>query len=164
MEELDKYKNVNLNIGIVGESGSGKSTLINALRDLYPNDGGAAKTDVTECTTVPTPYAFPKNEKIILWDLPGYNTPNYATDNYLDNVTTFLISLGKNISFDCYIICSADRFKNNDLKIAKSLKDGLVTNRRNYFFVRTKFDLDIEGRETNIGTILNDENILKLSH
>ena len=80
------WRNTKVNIGIIGESGSGKSTLINALRGLYPNDDGIARVDVKECTKKPTPYVYPENENITLWDLPGVNTPNFPINTYLENV------------------------------------------------------------------------------
>ena len=144
---------------MIGESGTGKSTLTNALRNLYPNDPLAADTNIKECTREPTPYPFPNNEKIILWDLPGYNTPNYPIDSYFENISKYLSELEKPIVLDCYIICSANRFTENDLKIAKKISE--VS--RNYFFVRTKFDLDITGERKRIGRTLNANDMSELS-
>ena len=53
--------------GFIGESGSGKSTLINTIRGIYSNEEGAAKSSVLECTSNPTPYHFPNNDKISLY-------------------------------------------------------------------------------------------------
>ena len=85
-EKLNNWKEQKINIGFIGESGCGKSTLINAIRGLYPNDKDAAKTDVKECTKYPTPYPFSNNQNIILWDLPGVNTPSFPLKTYLEKI------------------------------------------------------------------------------
>jgi ABC-type bacteriocin/lantibiotic exporter with double-glycine peptidase domain len=85
-DKLNTWKTQKLNIGVIGESGCGKSTLINSMRGLYPNEQGAAKVDVKECTAFPTPYPFPDNPNIIIWDLPGVNTPNYKLGSYLQKI------------------------------------------------------------------------------
>jgi len=85
-EKLNNWKYQKLNIGVIGVSGCGKSTLINTIRGLFPSDQGAAKTDVKECTMFPTPYPFPKNENIVIWDLPGIS-PNFPLESYLEKIT-----------------------------------------------------------------------------
>ena len=86
-EKLDKWKDMHINIAVTGESGSGKSTLINSIRGLYPNDPYAAATSINEIPNpYPNPYPFPNNDKIILWDVPGVNTPNFPLKNYLDDI------------------------------------------------------------------------------
>ena len=69
--------------GFIGESYSGKSTLIDTIRGIYPSEEGAAKSNVLECTSNPTPYHFPNNDKIILWYFPGVNTPNFPLQTYI---------------------------------------------------------------------------------
>lgn len=81
-----------LNIGFIGESGSGKSTLINSLRGIYPHEKEAAETDIHECTKEPKAYNYPNIDNIILWDLPGVNTPKFPLETYLAN-----IDLSKNV-------------------------------------------------------------------
>ena len=85
-EKLNNWKYQKINIGVIGESGCGKSTLINAIRGLFPSDPGAAKTDVKECTAFPAPYPFPKNENIVIWDLPGIS-PSFPLESYLEKIT-----------------------------------------------------------------------------
>ena len=70
-EKLDSWKEQKLNIGFIGDRGCGKSTLINTLRGLFPSDEGAANTGQKETTKCPTPYPYPDNPNIILYDLPG---------------------------------------------------------------------------------------------
>ena len=93
-EELQKYlkkkcdgwKETKINIGVVGESHSGKSSLINELRGLKPWDKGAAKVNNRECTKVPTPYEYPKNSLVTLWDLPGVGTNSFPQHRYMNNI------------------------------------------------------------------------------
>lgn len=71
-KELDEWKNVKINLGVVGDSGSGKSTLINSIRDLFPTDRGAAPVgSEKETTQFPKPFKHPKNDNVIVWDIPG---------------------------------------------------------------------------------------------
>ena len=86
-KDLTEWEKAELNIAIIGESGCGKSTLINAMRGLYPSDANAANTNILECTLKPTPYPYPNNRNIILWDLPGVNTPNFPMENYLTEIS-----------------------------------------------------------------------------
>ncbi len=57
-----------------------------------------------------------------------------------------------------YILCSADRFHETDLILAKEL----VTNGQDFFFVRTKFDQDIKNKETILNKRLNENEIAEL--
>jgi len=50
---------------------------------MFPNQEGSAKTDVLECTRDPTPYSFPNNNKITLWDFPGVNTPSFPIETFI---------------------------------------------------------------------------------
>jgi interferon gamma inducible protein 47 len=86
-EELDSWKYVKINIALIGDRGCGKSTLINTLRNLFPWDKDAAKVGVTECTNFPSPYLHPKNENLVMWDLPGFGTKKWPIETYLDDIT-----------------------------------------------------------------------------
>lgn len=90
--ELNKWKNVTVNIALIGKRGAGKSTLANALLDRYASDTSAANVDCVDCTNKPTPYPYSngtdncESAKIVLWDLPGFGTLNNPTDSYLDKM------------------------------------------------------------------------------
>ena len=93
-DELQKYlkkkcngwRDTKITIGVVGESHSGKSSLINELRGLKPRDKGAAAVKNRECTKEPTPYEYPKNPLVTLWDLPGVGTNNFPQDTYMNDI------------------------------------------------------------------------------
>ncbi|KAF3845523.1 hypothetical protein F7725_008686, partial [Dissostichus mawsoni] len=113
LEEQDK---IPLNIGITGESGSGKSTFVNAFRGLDKKDksAAAAPTGCTETTKEVKPYPHPQYPNVTLWDLPGVQF----------------------VRFDFFIIISATRFTENDVKLAKEIQKM----EKKFYFVRSKID------------------------
>ncbi|XP_027009877.1 immunity-related GTPase family, e4 [Tachysurus fulvidraco] len=135
-KQIDQLFNISLHIAVTGESGTGKSSFINAIRELDSDDEGAAKTGVTETTTDPTPYEHPTMPNVTLWDLPGIGTPKFKARTYL-----------KKMQFDRYdffIIISSERFKENDIMLAKEIK----RRKKLFYFVRSKIDNDIRAEET----------------
>ncbi|XP_029973304.1 interferon-inducible GTPase 5-like [Salarias fasciatus] len=130
-EYLEKQKNTPLNIAITGESGSGKSTFINAFRDVNDSDEDAAPTGVVETTTEVKAYPHPNLPNVTLWDLPGVGTPNFPADEYLEKVGFE--------RFDFFIIISAARFKENDVKLALEIK----RMGKKFYFLRSKVDFDL---------------------
>ncbi|XP_063353847.1 interferon-inducible GTPase 5-like [Pelmatolapia mariae] len=138
-ELLDKERNTPLNIAITGESGSGKSTFVNAFRGMDNREEGAALTGVTETTSEVTPYPHPNYPKVTLWDLPGIGTTKFPADKYLERVGFE--------KFDFFIIVSADRFRENDVKLAQEIQ----RMEKKFYFVRSKIDTDLrpERRKRN---------------
>uniref|UniRef100_A0A3B4H774 Immunity related GTPase cinema n=1 Tax=Pundamilia nyererei TaxID=303518 RepID=A0A3B4H774_9CICH len=138
-ELMMKEKNITLNIAITGESGAGKSTFVNALRGLSDDDEGAAPTGVTETTIEVTPYPHPNYPNVTLWDLPGIGSTKFPADKYLE-----LVGFEK---FDLFIIISATRFTENDVKLAQEIQ----RMKKKFYFVRSKIDNDInaERRKRN---------------
>ncbi|XP_049452876.1 interferon-inducible GTPase 5-like [Epinephelus fuscoguttatus] len=132
---LDQQDNIPLNIGITGESGSGKSTFVNAFRGIDNRDERAAPTGCVETTTEATPYPHPNYPNVTLWDLPGIGTPNFSASNYLERVEFE--------KFDFFIIISADRFKENDVKLAKEIQ----RMQKKFYFVRSKIDHNLRDEE-----------------
>lgn len=59
----------------------------------------------------------------------------------------------KSISYDLFIICCKDRFKETDLKIATEISKSS----RNYYFVRTFIDQTIRNKESDIGKVLRNK-------
>ncbi|OBS59054.1 hypothetical protein A6R68_09821, partial [Neotoma lepida] len=134
----DALKNIDdapINIAVTGESGAGKSSFINALRGLGPEDQGAAEVGTVETTMRRTPYKHPKIKTLTLWDLPGIGTMNFLPKDYLEEV--------KFQEYDFFIIVSATRFTKLQLDLAKAIR----FMGKNYYFVRTKVDTDLENEK-----------------
>ncbi|XP_012596352.2 interferon-inducible GTPase 1-like [Microcebus murinus] len=134
-DALKEIDNATLNIAVTGESGAGKSSFINALRELGPEDEGAAPTGVVETTMERIPYKHPKFPRVTLWDLPGIGSTNFPPKDYLQKV--------KFVEYDFFIIVSATRFKNNDIELAKMIK----SMKKNFYFVRSKVDIDLRNEQ-----------------
>ncbi|KAM4541304.1 interferon-inducible GTPase 5-like [Fundulus diaphanus] len=126
---------IRLNIAIIGEPGTGKSTFVNAFRGINNNDEGAAPTGCGGTTTSPTSYLHPDYPHVILWDLPGIGSTMWPADEYVERV-----ELKK---FDFFIIISANRFRENDVKLAKEIqKMG-----KKVYFVRSKINHNLSDEE-----------------
>ncbi|XP_040915907.1 interferon-inducible GTPase 5-like [Toxotes jaculatrix] len=134
-EYLDEQNNIPLNIAVTGESGSGKSTFVNVFRGINNRDEGAAPTGCVETTSKPTPYAHPNYPNVTLWDLPGIGTINFPADEYLNYVGFE--------KFDFFIIISADRFRENDVKLALEIE----RMKKKFYFVRSKIDSNLRDAE-----------------
>ncbi|XP_031168094.1 interferon-inducible GTPase 5-like [Sander lucioperca] len=148
---LDEQDNIQLNIGITGESGSGKSSFVNAFRGIHNRDKErAAPTGVTETTTDVKSYPHPNHPNVTLWDLPGVGTTKFPADEYLKKVEFE--------RFDFFIIISADRFRENDVKLAEEIQKM----KKKFYFVRSKIDHNIRDEEETQGSEFNEEETLKL--
>ncbi|XP_068582216.1 interferon-inducible GTPase 5-like [Cebidichthys violaceus] len=145
---LDEQNNIPVNIGITGESGSGKSTFVNAFRGLADGDEGAAPTGVVETTSEVTPYPHPHHQNVVLWDLPGIGTPKFPADKYLE-----LVEFER---FDFFIIISATRFRENDVKLAEEIQ----RMGKKFYFVRSKIDHDLRDEERRQRSAFNTEKTL----
>lgn len=128
---LAAAENSVLEVAVIGESGTGKSSFINALREVSPEEEGAANVGVVETTMEKTPYQHPKYPKVTFWDLPGTGTPNFLPDTYLETVGF--------TSYDFFIIISSSRFSLNDAALAQKIKEA----GKKFYFVRTKVDSDL---------------------
>ncbi|KAK1883140.1 Interferon-inducible GTPase 5 [Dissostichus eleginoides] len=132
---LEEKKNTPLNIGITGESGSGKSTFVNAFIGKDNRDEGAAPTGCVETTMEVKPYPHPKFPNVKVWDLPGVGTTKFPAAQYLKHVGFE--------RFDFFIIISADRFKENDVKLALEIQ----RMEKKFYFVRSKIDDNMRAAE-----------------
>ncbi|XP_050988457.1 immunity-related GTPase family, e4 isoform X1 [Labeo rohita] len=130
-EQLDSLNSVTLNIAVTGETGAGKSAFINAFRGLDDDDDNSAPTGITETTTEATMYTHPTKPNVRLWDLPGIGTPNFKANKFLKQV--------KFETYDLFLIISSERFKENDVFLAKEIQK----EQKKFYFVRTKIDNDI---------------------
>ncbi|NP_001134955.1 Interferon-inducible GTPase 1 [Salmo salar] len=134
-EYLKEFNNVELNIAVTGETGSGKSTFVNAFRGMKDNDDGAAPTGVVETTMEAKAYSHPKYPNMQVWDLPGIGTATFKPEEYLQKVEFD--------RFDFFIIVSSERFRANDISLAKEIQKM----KKNFYFVRSKIDNDMRAEE-----------------
>ncbi|KAI3367269.1 hypothetical protein L3Q82_008315 [Scortum barcoo] len=144
-EYLDQLNNTPLNIGITGESGSGKSSFVNAFRGIDHSNERAAPTGCVETTLEVRPYPHPNYPNVTLWDLPGIGTPNFPADEYLKKVEFE--------KFDFFIIISADRFRENDVKLAREIQKM----EKKFYFVRSKIDHNLNDEEKTRRDFNKDE-------
>ena len=81
--QCDGWRNTKITIEVIGESHNGKSSFINTIPGLRPGEPGAAPVRNRECTREPTPYNYPKNPLVRLWDLPGVGTNDFPQETYM---------------------------------------------------------------------------------
>ncbi|XP_042338750.1 interferon-inducible GTPase 1-like, partial [Plectropomus leopardus] len=148
-EYLDKEDNIPLNIAVTGEAGTGKSSFVNAFRGMDDGDERAAPTGVTETTSEPTPYPHPNFPSVTLWDLPGVGTTKFPAKEYLK-----LVGFER---FDFFIIISDTRFREHDVKLAQEIKKM----KKEFYFVRSKIDIDIRNEERKQKSEFNKERTLE---
>lgn len=134
-DALKNIESIPINIAVTGESGAGKSSFINALRGIRPEEEGAAEVGVVETTMKRTPYQHPKIKTLTLWDLPGIGTQKFPPKDYLEVM--------KFKEYDFLIIVSATRFTKLELDLVKAIR----IMKKNYYFVRTKVDIDLENEK-----------------
>ncbi|XP_013363577.1 PREDICTED: interferon-inducible GTPase 1-like [Chinchilla lanigera] len=141
-------ENAPLSIAVTGESGAGKSTLINALRGMGHEEEGSAATGAVETTMERTEYKHPKFPNVSIWDLPGIGTTNFPPEKYLREV--------KFAEYDFFLLVSAARFKYSDAELAKAI----AKMKKNFYFVRTKIDMDLASEEKAKPTTFRKDVIL----
>lgn len=145
---LHLLENIRLDIGITGGIGSGKSTFVNAIRGLGDEDLNSAGTGVIEMTVEPTPYPHPKHLNIIIWDLPGIDTPTFQADKYLQQV---LVD-----RYDFFIIITSDSFTASHTQLAH----GLLQQGKGFYFIRSKVDVDIVASRSRRPRTFSEEKVL----
>lgn len=130
-EKLDQLENVTLNVAITGNTGAGKSSYVNAIRGVHDDDEDSAATGVTETTVEPLMFRHPTMPNVNIWDLPGIGSPKFKAKQYLKDV--------KFKTYDFFIIITSERFKENDIMLAKEIR----SKKKLFYFVRSKIDNDI---------------------
>lgn len=160
-QKLDAWQNTPVNIAVVGRSGVGKSSFINAIRNLKVGDEGAADVGVSETTITVQYYAYPKQERILLWDLPGVGTLDFKQNEYEEKINS-LIGTGFNDvteigSFDAYLILTANRFTENDSWFVEKIKQNY---KKRYYFVRTHVKRSIKDDKNSRRVPRSDKEIL----
>ncbi|XP_028404343.1 T-cell-specific guanine nucleotide triphosphate-binding protein 1-like [Dendronephthya gigantea] len=124
-ENIKKWREKEIKIGITGTFGVGKSSLINGLRGLDDDDERAAKTGVVETTSEAGFYPYPDNPKITLVEIPKTTSATYSG----------ILKL-----CDMFLILSATRFRIEEHQAAQEIK----SMGKSFLLVRTKLDLDEE--------------------
>ncbi|KAL6041189.1 hypothetical protein STEG23_022895 [Scotinomys teguina] len=148
-DALKNIDDVPINIAVTGESGAGKSSFINALRGVGHEDEGAAEVGVVETTMERNSYKHPRIKTLTLWDLPGIGTMKFPPKGYLEKM--------KFQEYDFFIIVSATRFTKLELDLAKAIR----FMKKNYYFVRTKVDTDLENEKKSKACTFNREKVLQ---
>jgi interferon gamma inducible protein 47 len=131
-KKLEKWKTVEVKIGVMGRVKSGKSSFINAVIGLKPNDVGAAKVSVLQTTKAVEAYNFPENKLIKLYDIPGMGTKNFPRNTYLQTIDYK--------RFDVCIIVTNGVYSEDEMFLAQQLNNYYTT----FFYVRTFIAQDIE--------------------
>ncbi|XP_050013791.1 interferon-inducible GTPase 1-like [Alexandromys fortis] len=134
-DALKNIDNAPINIAVTGEFGAGKSSFINALRGVGPEEEDVAEVGVVPTTMRRTPYKHPKIQTLTLWDLPGIGTLNFLPKDYLEKM--------KFQEYDFFIILCATHFTKLELDLAKTIR----LMKKNYYFVRTKVDTDLDNEK-----------------
>ncbi|CAI5695132.1 unnamed protein product [Oreochromis niloticus] len=106
-----------------------KSSFLKPFRGIKYEDEGA---DVVDTTSV---YPHPKYPNVTFSDLPGIGSTDFPADEYLK-----LVGFEK---FDFFIIISAVRFRENDVKLAQEIQ----RMKKNFYFVRSKIDNNIKAAQ-----------------
>ena len=133
-----------MNWAVCGSSGVGKSSLINKIRGLRANSPGAAPVGVVETTVKPTPYSFPDQPNLKLWDLPGGATVKFPADKY---VVEFGLRHMSGV-----ILVTATRASHLDVEILNVLNHYKVP----WYYVRSKADVDVENNLNDFGIDANE--------
>mmetsp|Transcript_1281 Transcript_1281/g.3652 ORF Transcript_1281/g.3652 Transcript_1281/m.3652 type:complete len:234 (-) Transcript_1281:57-758(-) len=121
-----------INVAVTGKSGSGKSSLINTLLGVSPGAPGAAAVGVCETTMKPTAYTVPHLPNFKLWDIPGADTQEFASE-------TYITSMGLT-HFDMIVIIVQSPYTGTEQTITLKLQSCGIP----HFVVRSKVDLDID--------------------
>lgn len=129
-----------VNVAVTGTSGVGKSLFVNNVRGIRHGETSWAPVGVSETTAEPTPYLFPGEPRVRIWDMEGAST-TCTSDNMAEG---YIRKVGLRY-FDVVLVLSARRFTEVECEIVKELKQQEVP----HFFVRTKLDIDIMNNEAD---------------
>ncbi|XP_013381783.1 interferon-inducible GTPase 5-like [Lingula anatina] len=146
--KLNEIENVTVNIAVAGVAGSGKSTFINTIRGIKSRDKGGAVVGCKATTKEPTPYPFPTNANVTLWDIPGFGTEGFEREHYTEKV--------KLDRYDFFLIFTHKRFTENDAWLAGEVK----RQNKELFLVRTHIDVDIETMKDELAETFEESKIL----
>lgn len=134
-QQVGRLDHVTLNIAVTGMTGAGKSTFINAIRGIDNDNEKAAPTGVTETSMDVCAYPHPSMPNVNLWDLPGTGSPKFKAKKYLKYVKFEL--------YDFFIIISSERFKENDMMLAREI----LNKNKKFYFLRSKIDNEVRAEQ-----------------
>ncbi|WAR12806.1 TGTP2-like protein [Mya arenaria] len=127
---VNKWKTTKLNIAVIGQAGVGKSTFINTFLG-----NRIAKTGCYETTVRCEPYFHPKNDNMILWDVPGVGTRSFPRNDYLQKINFQ--------SYDFFLLMLSERVYENDLWLMKCI----LKMKKKAYIIRSKTDQAIENAQ-----------------
>ncbi len=130
-KKIEEFEKTEVRCALTGKSGSGKSSLINAIAG-----DRIAKVNVVETTQEPQDF---KHGGILLTDLPGCGTLNWPRETYIQNLDL--------LSYDCFLLITADRFTEDDAFLFRELSAMGKT----CFVIRNKFDMAVENGQYDNG-------------
>lgn len=134
--KISEFEHVRVRCGLIGSSGSGKSSLINAIAGERIAPVGSVET-----TNEPQDFA---HGGLVFVDLPGCGTPKWPRNTYIERLQLE--------TYDCFILVTADRFRDDDLFLYREL----TGSRLPCFVVRNKIDLAIADEAHDNGLSAKD--------
>lgn len=140
-----QYDRNKFHFAIVGRAGSGKSSLINAFRNLFNRDPGAAKAGTTETTLeigrYPDPGTEQPRQRMVWYDVPGAGTQRIPHQDYFVRQGLFV--------FDLVVLAIGDRFEEIDVRIIEDCARFQIPT----FIVRSKADMHILNSMKEYGNV-----------
>ncbi|KAL2078373.1 hypothetical protein ACEWY4_026058 [Coilia grayii] len=83
----------------------------------------------------PTMYPHPTMPNVNIWDLPGIGSEHFRVEEYTEKVHFN--------TYDFFLILTSERLTQNDIMLAKEIEK----NNKNFYFIRTKIDQDVEAEK-----------------
>ncbi|XP_028404176.1 interferon-inducible GTPase 5-like [Dendronephthya gigantea] len=139
-EQMNEWREAEINIAISGDTGAGKPSFINSIRGLRPKDEGAAREGVTEVKSKPKAYPHPTNPKLIFWDMPGIGGVKYPSMEEYCKCKEIDVE-----KYDAFLIFSKGRFTNHDSLLAEKAK----SLDKPFFFIRAHIGSDVENAKSD---------------
>ncbi|XP_019636977.1 PREDICTED: T-cell-specific guanine nucleotide triphosphate-binding protein 1-like [Branchiostoma belcheri] len=146
-KNVEAWKKQKVNVGIVGDPGAGKSTFINSIRELKPNEKGAAKVGLCHTTSEVTEYPDPNRPNSLCFvDFPGVLLKKGTSDKHAFNIKQYLDKHGKKMQ-QCHVflVFSSGRIQHNAVQIGMKARDM----GKKVLFVRSQFDKDLQDKEND---------------
>ncbi|XP_048357642.1 interferon-inducible GTPase 5-like [Sphaerodactylus townsendi] len=134
---LNVNEKTTLDIAVTGVQGAGRSSLVKALRGLSDFDEDAAEIGVKQPTFQPVGYPHPAFPDVTIWVLPGIGTPDFKTEEYLQNVNYS--------QYDFFIIVASEHFTIYDIQLSHTIQKM----KKQFYYVHSKMDARIKTEKQN---------------